>query len=232
MGQLVAVACLSLAAKVEETQVPLLLDLQVEESKYVFEAKTIQRMELLVLSTLQWRMNPVTPISFFDHIIRRFGLKTHLHWEFMWRCERLLLSVIADARSMCFLPSTLAAATMVYAIREVGSSNQVEYRNQLMAVLQVPEDKINECYNLVLEVSGSHGNHSQSHKHKHLLLPASPLGVTEASFSSDSSNDSWAVATSVSSSPEPLFKRRRLQEQQMRLPSLNRMFVDVLSSPH
>ncbi|KAJ9705117.1 hypothetical protein PVL29_003253 [Vitis rotundifolia] len=95
MIQLAAVTCLSLAAKVEETQVPLLLDLQVEDSKYVFEAKTIQRMELLVLSTLQWKMNPVTPLSFIDHIIRRLGLKTHLHWEFLRLCERFLLSVVA-----------------------------------------------------------------------------------------------------------------------------------------
>lgn len=70
-----------------------------EESKYVFEAKTIKRMELLVLSTLQWRMNPVTPISFFYHIIRRLGLKNHLHWDFLLRCERLHLSVIAGKLS-------------------------------------------------------------------------------------------------------------------------------------
>ncbi|RVW24079.1 Cyclin-D4-1 [Vitis vinifera] len=38
-----------------KTDVPLLLDLQVEERKYVFEVKTIQRIELLVLSTLQWK---------------------------------------------------------------------------------------------------------------------------------------------------------------------------------
>ncbi|KAF5190281.1 Cyclin-d3-1, partial [Thalictrum thalictroides] len=67
----------------------------VEETKYVFEAKTIQRMEHLVLSTLHWKMNPVTPLLFLDHIIRRLGLNTNLHWEFMKRCERLLLSVIA-----------------------------------------------------------------------------------------------------------------------------------------
>ncbi|KAL1291341.1 cyclin-D3-1-like [Arachis hypogaea] len=48
---------------VEETQVPLLLDLQVEDAKYVFESKTIQRMELLILSTLNWKMHPVTPLS-------------------------------------------------------------------------------------------------------------------------------------------------------------------------
>ncbi|XLS47799.1 hypothetical protein HN51_022157 [Arachis hypogaea] len=79
MIQLASVTCISLAAKVEETQVPLLLDLQVEDAKYVFEAKTIQRMELLILSTLNWKMHYVTPLSFLDHIIRRLGLKTHLH---------------------------------------------------------------------------------------------------------------------------------------------------------
>ncbi|KAH7855864.1 hypothetical protein Vadar_029836 [Vaccinium darrowii] len=47
-----------------ETQVPLLLELQVKESKYVFEAKTVERMELLVLSALEWKMNPVTPLLF------------------------------------------------------------------------------------------------------------------------------------------------------------------------
>ncbi|RZB89228.1 Cyclin-D3-1 isoform B [Glycine soja] len=94
MIQLVAVTCISLAAKVEETQVPLLLDLQVQDTKYLFEAKTIQRMELLVLSTLKWKMHPVTPLSFLDHIIRRLGLRTHLHWEFLRRCEHLLLSVL------------------------------------------------------------------------------------------------------------------------------------------
>jgi len=67
----------------------------VEGTKYVFEAKTIQKMELLVLSTLEWKMNPVTPLSFLDHIIRRLGLKNHLHWEFLRRCERLLLSLLS-----------------------------------------------------------------------------------------------------------------------------------------
>ena len=43
MSQLAAATCLSLAAKVDEIDVPLLLDLQVEETKYALEAKTILR---------------------------------------------------------------------------------------------------------------------------------------------------------------------------------------------
>ncbi|XP_075656433.1 cyclin-D3-2 [Castanea sativa] len=232
MAQLAAVACLSLAAKVEETQVPLLLDLQVEESKYVFEAKTIKRMELLVLSTLQWRMNPVTPISFFYHIIRRLGLKNHLHWDFLLRCERLHLSIIADSRVTSHLPSILATATMLHVIRDIEPYNPLEYQNQLMSVLKISEEKVNECYKLILELSNSLGHiHDQSRKRKHLSVPSSPNGIIDASFSFDSSNDSWAAVSCISSSPEPPFKRSRAQDQQMRLPSLNRVSVEVLSSP-
>ncbi|XP_010558895.2 PREDICTED: LOW QUALITY PROTEIN: cyclin-D3-2 [Tarenaya hassleriana] len=227
MSQLAAVACLSLAAKVEEIQVPLLLDLQVEEARYVFEAKTIQRMELLVLSTLQWRMHPVTPISFFDHIIRRFGSKSHHHWEFMRRCERLLLSVIVDSRFMSYTPSVLATAIMIYVMKEFKPCDEAEYQSQLMNLLKVSQEKANECYELLLEINGSQ---NMGKRRSNLRVPASPTGVFEAAFSSDSSNDSWVVsATSVS---EPLLKRRRVQEQQMRLPpSVNRLFLDVLSSP-
>uniref|UniRef100_A0A7N0ZWL3 Cyclin N-terminal domain-containing protein n=1 Tax=Kalanchoe fedtschenkoi TaxID=63787 RepID=A0A7N0ZWL3_KALFE len=74
--QLTDVTCLSLAAEVEETQSPLLLDLQVEGAKFVFEPKMIQSMELLVLSTLQWRMHPVTPLSLIDHVTRRLRAQT------------------------------------------------------------------------------------------------------------------------------------------------------------
>nr|WEV03859.1 D-type cyclin CYCD3;3 [Paeonia suffruticosa] len=224
MIQLVAVTCLSIAAKVEETQVPLLLDLQVEETKYVFEAKTIQRMELLVLSTLQWKMNPVTPLSFLDHIIRRLGLKTHLHWEFLRRCERLLLSVVADSRFVRYLPSVLATATMLHVIDQVETCNPIEYQKQLLGVLKISKEEVNECYQLILELLSNTCVYVQNNprKRKYDQIPGSPNGVADAYFSCDSSNDSWA---------EPLSKKSRVHEQQMRVPSLNRVFVDVVGSP-
>ncbi|KAL7250894.1 hypothetical protein ACSBR1_012831 [Camellia fascicularis] len=51
-------------------------------------------MELPVLYSLQWKMNPVTPLSFFDHTVRTFGFKTDLHLEFLWRCECILLFTV------------------------------------------------------------------------------------------------------------------------------------------
>lgn len=84
--------------------------LQVDDTKFLFEAKNIQKMELLVMSALKWRMNPVTPISFLDHIVRRLGLTDHVHWDFFKKCETLILSLISgnlmvnlDLFDFCFI---------------------------------------------------------------------------------------------------------------------------------
>ncbi|XP_073155471.1 cyclin-D3-3-like [Henckelia pumila] len=232
MSQLVAVACLSIAAKVEETQVPLLLDLQVEESKYVFEAKTIQRGELLVLSTLKWKVNLVTPLSFFDHIVRRFGLITNLHTEFLRRCESFILTIVTDCRFVHYLPSVIAAATMKYVIREVEPSVAPEYENQLMTVLKASKDKVDACHKLILELMDDH-NHRPLYKRKHNSIPSSPSGVIDSYFSSDNSNDSWAFASSGSPSPEPPLKRSRILEQHNILASLSsNLPIGVTDHPH
>ncbi|RDX90279.1 Cyclin-D3-2, partial [Mucuna pruriens] len=221
MTQLAAVACVSLAAKVEETRVPLLFDFQLEESKFVFEAKTIQRMELLLLSTLQWKMNPVTPISFFQHILTTLRLKNS---NFLCRCERLLLSVIADSRVMSYLPSTLAAAIMIHVVKEIEPFNATEYRNQILSLLKCSEEQVNECYKLMLRLLVCcEGIHNLGQKRKRLCEPSSPGGVMDASFSCDSSNDSWTV--------ESVFKRSKVQDQQMRLRSVNRVSIDILNTP-
>ncbi|MED6133315.1 hypothetical protein PIB30_027201 [Stylosanthes scabra] len=236
MIQLTAVACLSLAAKMEEIHVPLLLDLQVEEPEFLFEAKTVQRMELLVLSTLQWRMNPVTPISFFEHIVRRIGLKSPLHWEFLWRCQRVLLCLIHNSRFMSYLPSTLAAATMIHVIKEIEPFNAMDYINQLMGLLKISQEQVNECYKHIMKQLVLHheGIYNLCQKRKRVSEPSSPGGVIDASFSCDSSNDSWtAAASSISPSLslEPMFKRSRAPDQLMRFASVNRVSIDVIDSP-
>lgn len=233
MSQLAAVACLSIAAKMEETQVPLLLDLQVADSRFVFEAKTIQRMELLVLSTLKWKMNLVTPLSFIDHIMRRFGFMTNLHLGFLTNCERLILDIITDSRLLHYPPSVIATAAMFFVINEIEPCNAMEYQNQLMSVLKVRKDSLEECYDLILELMGtSCYKLCQSLKRKHQSVPGSPSGVIDAYFSCESSNDSWSVASSISSSPEPQYKRNKTQDQHMKLAPLGTFSVVAGSNPY
>lgn len=219
MSQLVAVACLSLAAKVEETQVPVLVDLQVEESRFLFDSRSIQRMELLVLSSLEWKMNPVTPFSFFDHIIRRLELESCPHWEFLRRCDSLFHSIVTDSRILCYLPSVIATAIMCLVIKEVDLINAPGYQNELMGILKISKDRVDECCNLITKLLGDCDYKKYpNHKRKYCPVPSSPNGVINGYFICDSASDSWTITSSVSSSPERLFKKSRAKEQQMRLP--------------
>ncbi|KAK9690915.1 hypothetical protein RND81_09G163000 [Saponaria officinalis] len=260
--QLVAVACVSLAAKIEETFVPLILDLQVEGAKVVFEPKDVQKMELLVLSTLDWKMHQVTPLSFLDHIIRRLGLNHQLHWDFLNQCETVLLSLLPDWRFVRYIPSVLAAATMMHVIDQIQPSHSLHYHFQLLNVITISQEKVKDCYEMIVEasklsnkmvISRSKRKIEQmmmnNNSHTNATTPnSSPSGVMEAYwFSSDSSNDSWvttsnatttggraSTSSSVSSSPVMSRKKGRVNEQPMtlQLPSLSRVFVDVVESPH
>ncbi|ESQ53719.1 hypothetical protein EUTSA_v10025486mg [Eutrema salsugineum] len=233
MLQLVSVACLSLAAKVEETHVPLLLDFQVEETKYLFEAKTIQRMELLILSTLQWKMHLITPISFLDHIIRRLGLKNNAHWDFLNRCHRLLLSVISDSRFVGYLPSVVAAATMMRIIEQVEPFDPILYQTKLLGVLNITKEKVQTCYDHILQVPVDRiglqieTQSSRKRKNHNSSSLSSPSCVIDSNpFNSDeSSNESWSASSynPPSSPPQqpPLKKMRGAQETKKEKPLLH-----------
>jgi hypothetical protein len=53
---------------------------QVEEKvEHIFEAHIIQRMELLVLSTLDWWMSSVTPFSYFDYYFHKLQISGFCH---------------------------------------------------------------------------------------------------------------------------------------------------------
>ena len=69
-ARLLAVACVSLAAKMEEYRAPALPEFRADD-EYDFSCDSIRRMELLVLSTLGWRMGGVTPFDYFPCLSSR-----------------------------------------------------------------------------------------------------------------------------------------------------------------
>ncbi|KAJ8476171.1 hypothetical protein OPV22_019898 [Ensete ventricosum] len=122
MTQLLSVACLSIAAKVEEAEVPLSLELQVGEAKYVFEARTIRRMELLVLSTLKWRMQAVTPFSFIDYFLYKLCDEKSPDNLLIYHSMDLILGTIREIDFLEFRPSEIAAAVALSALKETQDS--------------------------------------------------------------------------------------------------------------
>ncbi|EER96424.1 hypothetical protein BDA96_02G150900 [Sorghum bicolor] len=223
MARLAAVACVALAAKVEETRVPLLPDLQLcaaatsdadAADPYVFEAKTVRRMELLVLSALGWRMHPVTPFSYLQPVLTDAAMRLR-------NCEGVLLAVMADWRWPRHRPSAWAAAALLTTAG--GDDGDTE----LLALINAPEDETAECAKIISEVTAMSFlvcdvGASAGNKRKHAAArmyspPLSPSGVIGAlsCFSCESSTStattaagvgpSWAppAPVSMSSSPEP-----------------------------
>ncbi|CAL5075343.1 unnamed protein product [Urochloa decumbens] len=230
MARLAAVGCVALAAKVEETRVPLLLDLQLlaaaaadPADAYVFEAKTVRRMELLVLSALGWRMHPVTPFSYLQPLLAADAARLH-------NCDAVLLAVIADWRWPRYRPSAWAAAALL------ATGGGEDDDTELLALINAPEDEAAECARIISEVTGmsflaggvdfTGGAGSKRKREAARMLyspPPSPSGVIGAlsCFSCESSSSatadsrpasSTAAAAGawrayVSSSPEPPTKR-------------------------
>ncbi|KAL6961356.1 hypothetical protein U1Q18_039124 [Sarracenia purpurea var. burkii] len=71
--QLLSAACLSLAAKMEECKAPALSLYRFENCNFGSEA--LHRMELQVLSTLQWRIGSITPFAYLQHFVNKFCLQ-------------------------------------------------------------------------------------------------------------------------------------------------------------
>ncbi|KAL0450165.1 UNVERIFIED_CONTAM: Cyclin-D5-1 [Sesamum latifolium] len=110
--RLLSVACLSLAAKMEECEVPALSEYHVEE--YNFEGNVIQRMELLVLNTLEWKMSCATPFAYLNYFTAKFCGEFR-HKELVTRAVELILAVIEEINVVEHRPSIIAAAAVLAA---------------------------------------------------------------------------------------------------------------------
>ncbi|KAL8541598.1 hypothetical protein ACS0TY_002750 [Phlomoides rotata] len=114
--QLLSVACLSLAAKMEEMYLPCLLDLQMLEPVYVFEPKTIQRMELLVSATLDWRLRSVTPFDYLHYFISMLPSTSDSVSTLHSVASSIIVNTTRVVDFMGFPPSVIAAAAVISAV--------------------------------------------------------------------------------------------------------------------
>lgn len=74
--RLLSVACLSLAAKMEERIVPGLSQYP-QDHDFVFKPDVIRKTELLILSTLDWKMNLITPFHYFNYFLAKISQDNH-----------------------------------------------------------------------------------------------------------------------------------------------------------
>ncbi|KAK7351562.1 hypothetical protein VNO77_11115 [Canavalia gladiata] len=207
--QLLAVACISLAAKMEETEVPISLDLQVGESKFVFEAKTIQRMELLVLSTLKWRMLATTPFSFIDYFLCKINGDQSPLRSSISQSIQLISKTVRGIDFLEFKPSEIAAAVAMYVMGETQTLDTV---NTISVLIQhVEKERLLKCVKMIQELS-SNSTSAKDSSASVPCVPQSPIGVLNALCFSYKSDDTNADSCANSSHNGPDAKRRKLNK--------------------
>ncbi|XP_059279661.1 cyclin-D2-1-like [Lycium ferocissimum] len=207
MMQLLGVACLSLAAKLEETDVPPSLDLQGGDAKFIFEAKTIQRMELLVLSTLKWRMQAITPFSFIDYFLKKINNDQNASRYSINKSIQLILSTQKGIHFLEFKPSVIAAAV---AISVAVKTETVDSEKALSALVQhVQKDKVMKCVKLIQDLSLP-SDLVKGPIASVQSVPQSPIGVLDAACLSYKTDESGGVGSYANSSHNSPVKKRKL----------------------
>ncbi|KAH6773141.1 hypothetical protein C2S52_003999 [Perilla frutescens var. hirtella] len=208
--QLLSMACISLAAKMEELHVPWLLDLQMLERAFVFEPRTIQRMELLVLATLKWRLRSVTPFDYLHYFISVLPSSAAAS-DFVSTLHSVASDIILNTTRvidfMRFPPSVIAAAAVISAAGTAGADlpdtlDERINREMVRSCHQLMEEYLlDTCPSQALKILSVEPP----------LAPPSPLGVLDAAacVSCDTHSENPALAHG-SREAEPENKRRRL----------------------
>ncbi|TYH38232.1 hypothetical protein ES332_D12G097000v1 [Gossypium tomentosum] len=210
--QLLAVACLSIAAKMEETKVPLSVDLQVGEPKFVFEAKTLYRMEVLVLSTLKWKMQVITPCSFIDYFMSKICNDQYPSSMSISRSLQLILSTIKGIDFLEFRPSEIAAAM---AISVSGDMQTLSIDKAVSSFAFVGKGRVLKCVELMKDLTFINGDAAKTAnvatQHSSVFtVPQSPIGVLDAAACLSYKSDEIAVGSCANSShSSPDIKRRK-----------------------
>ncbi|XP_044492416.1 cyclin-D5-1-like [Mangifera indica] len=148
--RLLSVACLTLAAKMEECKVPSLSEFYVED--FDFENKLIQRMEQLVLSTLEWKMGSVTPFKFLGYFISKICGEDRPK-ELVCKAVELIVTITREINLMDHRPSMIAAAAVLAASDADMTRQAVELKMNFVSSWDSLEiEHIHTCYNIMHEL--------------------------------------------------------------------------------
>ncbi|KAI9120665.1 hypothetical protein K1719_007698 [Acacia pycnantha] len=151
--RLIVISCLSLASKMTNTPFPI-SDLQIEGCG--FEARSIQKMENLVLGTLEWRMRSITPFSFLHFFISLAEIElkdpSSKKQALKQRASEIIFNAHYDIKFVGFKPSIVAASALVCASGELFPQKFSTVRASIVACEYIDEDKMFRCFNLMQEM--------------------------------------------------------------------------------
>lgn len=220
--RLLALCCVSLAAKMRNADFSL-ADFQ-GDGGFVHDSRTIQRMEVLILGALKWRMRSVTPFSFVSFFTSLFKLKDPpLRQPLNARATEIIFKSQNDIDLMDFRPSVIAASALLSASYELFPLQFSCFRTAIFNCSYVNKDELFDCYSAMQDVA-IEGYESVLDV---ISTSDTPVNVLDQSFSNSEDGDekatgggsgsgSGAISTSTitrtSLRSERLLKRRKVSD--------------------
>ncbi|KAI3673017.1 hypothetical protein L6452_39125 [Arctium lappa] len=148
--RLLSVACLSLAAKMENRIAPALSNYPTDV--YNFESSVILRMELLVLTALDWRMHSITPFDFIHCFISCFCAE-YSKRHFVSQTTQILFATIKDTKIMGHRSSTVAMAATLMAMDQNLTRESLEIKLKTTRLNWLfDHENVYTCYSQMLEL--------------------------------------------------------------------------------
>ncbi|KAK9092284.1 hypothetical protein Syun_027195 [Stephania yunnanensis] len=149
--RLTAISCVSLAAKMKQVEFSL-TDFQ-RDGRFIFDVQTIQRMEVLILGALKWRMRSVTPFSFVHFFVSLLQIKDSL---LLQECARnraaeIIFRAQSETALLAFKPSIIAASALLCASNDLFPSQHLCFKNAVLSCEYVNKETLLDCHNAMRE---------------------------------------------------------------------------------
>ncbi|KAL8172032.1 hypothetical protein V2J09_023836 [Rumex salicifolius] len=142
--QLLTVGCLSLATKMQESN-PLNFA-SFHDGGFKFDLKSIQRMELLILCTLDWKMGSIIPFAFLQYFVNILFVKPP-SWSTLTRILELIVAIVKDVNLMDHYPSAIALAAVLMSLDQRLTKNTLELKiNSLPCSKCLDIEDVYNCY--------------------------------------------------------------------------------------
>ncbi|KAB5512988.1 hypothetical protein DKX38_030016 [Salix brachista] len=209
--KLLALACVSLAAKMKEAEF-YIADI-LGDGGFVFDTQTIQKMEVLILGALNWRMRSITPFSFISFFISLFKPNDPPSREALKaRACEIIFKAQNDINLLEFRPSLTAASALLYACHELFPMQFLCFRKAISNCSCVNKENLLQCYDAMQETAMD-GYESQFDT---VSSSVTPVNVLDRHFSSSESENTGGTAVTISTDgtgkiwAEKGFKRRKI----------------------
>ncbi|GLU23117.1 hypothetical protein SLE2022_391460 [Rubroshorea leprosula] len=148
--RLLVISCLSLAAKMREKD---FYSSDFQKEGFIFDMQTIQRMEVLILAALNWRMRSITPFSFLCFFMSLLKMKDPpLTQALKGRGTRIIFKAQNEINLLAFNPSTMAASALLLASHELFPLQFPSFKASILSCEHVNKESLLKCFSAMEEM--------------------------------------------------------------------------------